>query len=256
MIRVLLANDFHSGAGGAETREPERWADDALREIFRTEYTKTISHYYPYNATDIPTTPTSTAEEGNDGDGDDGLPDWVPPVLGVILGLVFIGIVAIGLLLWLRRRQSRYAPSEVPTENRNRILGWMYGVVQPTHKPEETVTSTEIGIYDKPVQSGLSEAGHDSVAFTNPTSTAVRSDDSNAQEAGGMGIHEMQGECSVSLSDRMHLLIRDTRCSRRSSRAANRIQRATHDAYFGKGQASQRHAILPWHSIATDLSNP
>jgi hypothetical protein len=181
-----------------------------LRDIFGTGYTKTISHYYPYNAPDSTATPTSVPEDGDgEGDGDKPLPSWVPPVLGVILGLVFIGIVAIGLLLFLRRRQSRYAPSEVPSENRNRILGWMYGIVQPPNKPAMTTTSTEIGVYHKRVMSPFSETGHDSVALTNPisTTTAVRSDESNAQEAGGMGIHEMQGGCINSSPLYMYLVV-------------------------------------------------
>lgn len=190
----------HSSVGGGNDEPDDDWDEEELEDVFDTEYTKTMETYYPYDAPEVTTTSTPPADEESDGgDGGDGggLPKWVPPVLGVVLGLVALSAAAVVWLVWRRRRNPQYVQSVSGTnDTRNRILGWMYGVGQPNQqpKPDPTMASTEIGINDKHT-SGFSEAGYDSVASPNPTGTVVYSDagTSGAQEAASRAVHEMYG---------------------------------------------------------------
>ncbi|PGH21438.1 hypothetical protein AJ80_03229 [Polytolypa hystricis UAMH7299] len=181
--------------GGANKVSPKEWGDDVLNDIFNSKYTKEVETFYPYkldNSDDSDSTAVPTPIPGGGG----GLPKWVAPVLGVVLGLIFITGLAILWLIWRRRRGTRYAPSEAATsDNRRRILGWMYGMSHPTHKTTMTTASTEIGINDKHTShaGGMSEYGtvRESVASPHPAS-AIVINDGNAQEAGSSPVHEMQ----------------------------------------------------------------
>ncbi|KAK2801342.1 hypothetical protein FQN51_005442 [Onygenales sp. PD_10] len=177
------------GKGGATVTSPSSWVSDDLRDVFSKKYTKPIKTYYPYpveNATSPAPTSTTTPSNGS------GLPKWVAPVLGVVLGLIFITGLAVLWLMWRRRRDRKYAPSEGPSsDNRNRIMGWMYGMGLPTHKTHMTTASTEIGINDKHTSTlGYSEAG-ESAPSAHPNSGVVYSPPL-AQEAAGTQVHEMQ----------------------------------------------------------------
>ncbi|KAK2793410.1 hypothetical protein FQN52_001547 [Onygenales sp. PD_12] len=177
------------GKGGATVTSPSSWVSDDLRDVFSKKYTKPIKTYYPYpveNATSPAPTSTTAPSNGS------GLPKWVAPVLGVVLGLIFITGLAVLWLMWRRRRDRKYAPSEGPSsDNRNRIMGWMYGMGLPTHKTHMTTASTEIGINDKHTSTlGYSEAG-ESAPSAHPNSGVVYSPPL-AQEAAGTQVHEMQ----------------------------------------------------------------
>ncbi|QSS65061.1 hypothetical protein I7I51_05902 [Histoplasma capsulatum] len=180
--------------GGATTLEPVSWGHDDLRDLFGTKYTKPIKTYYPYPLynSSAPTTTKSPQDNSKGGGNVSGLPKWVAPVLGVVLGLIFITGLAVLWLLWRRRRDRTYASSEgVTNDNRKRILGWMYGMGLPTQKTNMTTASTEIGINDKHTSAAaFSEVG-DSVTTPAPLSGVVYSDP-KAQEAGGAQVHEMQ----------------------------------------------------------------
>lgn len=136
-----------SGAGGATvtTPSPSGWDSDELASIFATPYpTSRITTYYPYASVaptdntnpDVP--PSPVPDEGG------GVPAYLPPVLGTVLGLVFVTVVAVLILLWRRRRLLRAAPSEAGTEdtNGNRIAMWLRG--QPSEPKALTVASSDI----------------------------------------------------------------------------------------------------------------
>ncbi|KAL2255001.1 hypothetical protein VTK26DRAFT_4388 [Humicola hyalothermophila] len=124
-----------TGTGGATvtTPSPSGWATRALASIFATTYpTSKITTYYPYPSVGPvdntnPNVPTSPAAEDDDGDG---VPSYLAPVLGSVLGLVFVTVIAVLILLWRRRRLLRGRPlSEAGTEDTNghRIKSWLRG---------------------------------------------------------------------------------------------------------------------------------
>ncbi|OAX81588.1 hypothetical protein ACJ72_04069 [Emergomyces africanus] len=197
---LITAKIGGNSKGGATTVEPVSWGHDSLRDLFRAKYTKPIQTYYPYPVHNSSTpNPTDTPEINSSGKGG-GLPKWVAPVLGVVLGLIFVTGLAVLWLLWRRRRDRTYATSEGATsDNRKRIMGWMYGMGLATHKTNMTMASTEIGINDKHTSApALSDVGDSGTAA--PLHSGVVHTDPKAQEVGGIQVHEMQaGHVSVPL---------------------------------------------------------
>ncbi|KLJ13019.1 hypothetical protein EMPG_12031 [Blastomyces silverae] len=191
---LVTAKIGGNAKGGATALEPLSWGHDDLRDLFGTKYTKPIETYYPYPLynSSAPNPTKAPEDTGGGGGGGSGLPKWVAPVLGVVLGLIFVTGLAVLWLLWRRRRDRTYASSEgVISDNRKRIMGWMYGMGLPTQKTNMTMASTEIGINDKHTSAAaFSEVG-DSVTTAAPHSGMVYSDP-KAQEAGGAQVHEMQ----------------------------------------------------------------
>ncbi|KAF5008911.1 hypothetical protein FDECE_4843 [Fusarium decemcellulare] len=135
-------------AGGATATEPASgWATSALGKVFETEYdTDKIKKYWPY----AKATSTGRPDIGNnDGDDDDGgsgggsgLPKWVAPVLGVVLGLMLVTGVLVVFCLWRRRKIFKNRSSEDGTEDAGlRIISWMRG--QGTEKAPTVTTSDE-----------------------------------------------------------------------------------------------------------------
>ncbi|KAK4099356.1 hypothetical protein N658DRAFT_487751 [Parathielavia hyrcaniae] len=136
-----------SGTGGATATTPSpSWDATELGAIFAAQYpTSKIATYYPYasaaptNNTNPPA-PTTTVESPSGG-----LPAYLPPVLGVVLGLVFLTMVAVLILLWRRRRLLRSGTiSEAGTEdtNGNRIASWLRGQPTASEAKAPTVTSS------------------------------------------------------------------------------------------------------------------
>lgn len=135
-----------SGTGGATVTSPSpSWDATELAGIFASQYPMSkIKAYYPYpsvgpvNNTN-PDAPLPPAGGGGGG----GLPSYLPPVLGVVLGLVFLTMVAVLILLWRRRRllRSGGTMSEAGTEdtNKHRITSWLRG--QPSEVKAPTVTT-------------------------------------------------------------------------------------------------------------------
>lgn len=134
-----------SGTGGATATSPSpSWGATELAGIFGSQYPMSkITTYYPYasvgptNNTN-PNAPVPTVESSGGG-----VPSYLPPVLGVVLGLVFLTMVAVLILLWRRRRLLRRGGtmSEAGTEdsNGNRITSWLRG--QPSEVKAPTVTT-------------------------------------------------------------------------------------------------------------------
>ncbi|EEH50475.1 uncharacterized protein PADG_06554 [Paracoccidioides brasiliensis Pb18] len=188
---LVTAKIGGNAKGGASTVEPSSWADNSLRDLFRTKYTKSIKTYYPYPVQNASGPNPAPSPENYGHGGGNGLPKWVAPVLGAVLGLIFVTCLAVLWLLWRRRRDRTYATSEGATsDNRKRIMGWMYGIGFPTQKTNMTTASTEIGINDKHTSaSGISEAGD--LFISSHRQSGVVHSDPNAQEAGGVQVHEM-----------------------------------------------------------------
>ncbi|ETS82513.1 hypothetical protein PFICI_04389 [Pestalotiopsis fici W106-1] len=142
MIHLMIGGSWTGGAT-MTTPTPTGWATPSLSEVFEKAYpTSKLTNYYPYGR-----------DDGGSGRSDvssgSGTPPWLAPVLGVVLGLVFITAIIVGVLLYRRRKQLMRKPgaSEVATdENGHRILSWMRG--QDNNGKAQTVTSEEPQTFD------------------------------------------------------------------------------------------------------------
>ncbi|KAK0637168.1 hypothetical protein B0T17DRAFT_613795 [Bombardia bombarda] len=134
-----------TGAATATSPGPSGFAATGLANVFRTEYNATkIQSYYPYasvgpvNNTNPNTTPVPNPNGGG------GVPAFLPPVLGVVLGLVFLTLIAVFILLWRRRKlfNANGGNSEAGTEDAgHRIISWMRGQA-PTETPKALTATT------------------------------------------------------------------------------------------------------------------
>ncbi|RYP03701.1 hypothetical protein DL764_004962 [Monosporascus ibericus] len=137
MIHLMIGGDYNGGAT-MTTPTPTGWADEELASVFATPYeTSKLTTYYPY-ARDG----DETSRENSGGDG--GTPNWVAPVVGVIVGLTVIMALVVGALLYRRRRMLRGGitnPSDTD-EQGNRVLSWIRGTSDkaPTVTTEDTPT--------------------------------------------------------------------------------------------------------------------
>ncbi|KAG4220242.1 hypothetical protein PC116_g31279 [Phytophthora cactorum] len=135
-----------SGGATVTTPAPSGWATPELEKVFATPYptSKLITHY-----------PYSTVGAGNDtrgiyggSGGGGGTPSWVAPVLGVVLGLIFVTAVVVGVILYRKRKHlKKNAVSEPSTDdNGTRILSWMRGQSDgkaPTITTDDTRTQCD-----------------------------------------------------------------------------------------------------------------
>lgn len=132
-------------SGSATSTAPATWDTTSLGSVFQTAYaTSKITNYYPYPAaatTGSTPTPTSTTKSKSGS----GVPKFLAPLLGVVLGLLFVSSLVVGILLWRRRRllKKNGGVSVVATdEHGNRIMSWINGQTGAEAK-SETVTTTD-----------------------------------------------------------------------------------------------------------------
>lgn len=122
MIHVMIGGDY-SGGATMTAPNPSGWVTSDLASVFATPYpTSKLTSYYPY----------SSVGPGGSTRGDTqvsakGTPSWIGPVLGVVLGLVFITAIVVGVLLYRRRKLLKKNTQADPSGNENgsRILSWM-----------------------------------------------------------------------------------------------------------------------------------
>lgn len=136
------------GSGGATATKPSSWNDAALGDVFQVAYaTSKITTYYPYHAATTtspatgPATSTSSSKSGGSS-----VPKFLPPLLGVLLGLILISSIAVGIVLWRRRKLlKKNGGISVVSENEpgGRIMSWINGQRQPTGTKSETVTTSD-----------------------------------------------------------------------------------------------------------------
>lgn len=132
--------------GSATATAPSSWGATALSKVFETAYnTSKITQWYPYSPISTPT-PIATYTPAPTGNSTSSVPKYLAPLLGVILGLVFVTSLVVGFLLWRRRKLMRKngGVSVVSTdENGNRIVSWLNG--QRVEKGGTTATETTEG---------------------------------------------------------------------------------------------------------------
>jgi hypothetical protein len=164
--------------------QPKSWDDEKLSSIFSTQYTKTIPTYYPYPLQSPNTTTTSSptvAPTVSVGSGGGGLPTWVAPVLGVVLGLIVVAAAAIIFLLWWRKKGSKnWGASDTQGSApglKGFVLRWLYG----THGQE-----------------ARSSKGPTELQVDDDATTVVSSarNDRHVSEVDSYDVHEMAGTVS------------------------------------------------------------
>ncbi|KAI0479006.1 hypothetical protein GGR56DRAFT_690162 [Xylariaceae sp. FL0804] len=149
MIHLMIGGDYDGGAT-MTTPTPTGWATPALASVFASTYPASqLTTYYPYGTAGAV---NNTRGGYSGGGGGGGTPSWVAPVLGVVLGLVFLTAVAVAILLYRRRRLLRKnggagaagsGTEGANSENRNRIVSWMHGTSHGVPEKAATVTSEE-----------------------------------------------------------------------------------------------------------------
>ncbi|KAF9772044.1 hypothetical protein IL306_010307 [Fusarium sp. DS 682] len=135
--------------GGATATAPaDGWSTSALEDIFGTKYdTKKIKEYWPYTkavSTGRPRLDSGDNNDDNKKSGGSGLPNWVAPVLGVVLGLMFVTGILVVFCLWRRRKIFKNRSSDYGTEDPgSRIRSWIRG---QHNEKAPTVTTDETPI--------------------------------------------------------------------------------------------------------------
>ncbi|POS74331.1 kelch repeat protein [Diaporthe helianthi] len=139
MIYAMIGGDEKGGATEIAPG-PTGWATSGLSSVFASQYpTSKLTTYYPYApaATSGSSLPTSSAQSGG------GVPGFLPPLLGVILGLILLTSIGLGFLFWRRRKylKKNGGMTEMTDENGHRIISWIRG--QPTDTKAPTVTTSD-----------------------------------------------------------------------------------------------------------------
>ncbi|KAI0532608.1 hypothetical protein GGR58DRAFT_161003 [Xylaria digitata] len=144
-VHAKIGGDY-SGGATLTAPSPTGWATPALASVFATKYpTSKLTTYYPY-ASQGPGNSTRS-DWNNPSKGGGGTPSWVAPVLGVVLGLVFLTAIAVGILLWRRRgllSKRNSGSDSVPYDRHHRIRKWL----NSTGDKEQTITTEEVSRED------------------------------------------------------------------------------------------------------------
>ncbi|KAI5818342.1 hypothetical protein BZA77DRAFT_364449 [Pyronema omphalodes] len=90
-------------------QKPAPGMDTDLGTLLQTQYPGTVKNYWPFAASHKPDTsiPKGDNDSGSGGGSQSSLPKYVPPLLGVILGILGIAIILCSVLFWLRSRKHK-----------------------------------------------------------------------------------------------------------------------------------------------------
>jgi hypothetical protein len=186
---VIVAMIGGTGNGGA-TVLPKTWSNESLATLFQTKYDyNKLTNFYPYATVNVTNNTRPDAEPTTATSSGSGLPSWVAPVLGVVLGLVALSAVVVCILLIRRRKFLKHQESVTGTSeaNRYRIMNWVRGADPKTG----TVTSDETpsSPFADDMESNSGYMGHHPPVIIS--------------EAGGNQVHEMAGMLSLNLMSRL-----------------------------------------------------
>jgi hypothetical protein len=126
MIHLMIGGDY---AGGATitTPTPSGWATQELASVFATTYPASkITPNFPYSSQG-----PANGTRGTLNDHKGGTPSWVAPVLGVVLGLVFLTAIVVAIMLYRRRKlwwKNRPVSENATDEHTHRIGSWLIGI--------------------------------------------------------------------------------------------------------------------------------
>ncbi|KAI9824064.1 MAG: hypothetical protein M1832_002132 [Thelocarpon impressellum] len=188
---VVIAKIGGKPDGGAKSLAPSKWSDNTLSDLFGAKYTKPLPTYHPYasitvspndpaNPTRLPTTvPTPLAKSG-------GVPKWVAPVLGVVLGLIALTAAAVCFILFRRRKYLKQhgATSDAGMSTGNRIMNWI-----PFPPPKAATVTTSEDTSDSSGVTAVGEPGSEKqIQAVYPVANG------SAHEAASSPVHEMWAE--------------------------------------------------------------
>ncbi|RFU28470.1 hypothetical protein B7463_g7859, partial [Scytalidium lignicola] len=168
-----------TGSATNTAPSPSGFANRSLTTIFDTPYNSSkITTWYPYSLETTPPPanrtilPTPVVHSS-------GLPKYVGPVLGVVLGLFFITVVILAYMLWRRRQHLRASTNGTPSEmrtidNRRWVNNWLRNAEAkaPTITSDDTPSSPYME-EDPSVTQYASEAGGTQVHEMDATSQPV-----------------------------------------------------------------------------------
>jgi len=109
-----------------------------VKKLMGIAYAGKVQNLFPYPRGEA-IDPDVTTKPGDEGDGESGenkksgggssIPKYVPPLLGVLLGLFAVAVILCGILFCIRRRKSKHgAPTETSTVRRSRqTWTWLLG---------------------------------------------------------------------------------------------------------------------------------
>jgi hypothetical protein len=144
-----------TGTGSATQTAPSPTitSNSTLIGLFKDEYnTSKITTWYPYHAaptaTNNRTTLPSVVAKSS------GTPSFLAPVLGVILGLVFLTCLVVAIMLYRRRQILRVngaaTQSEMGTvDNRRWVVNWLRGTPVDAKAPTLTTDETPSSPYEE-----------------------------------------------------------------------------------------------------------
>lgn len=148
-----------TGSATEASPSPGGFANATMATLFGTPYnTSKITNWYPYTpsstASGRPTLlPTPIVHNGT--------PKYLAPVLGVVLGLIFILLLITAILLWRRRRllSSRIGTqSEAGTlDNRFWVSNWLRGTPADAKAPTVTTDETPASPYEEELRTYMPE---------------------------------------------------------------------------------------------------
>jgi hypothetical protein len=186
--------------GGATVTAPAKWAEEQLAEIMGTPYKKPIKKWYPYPLAETtnntrPTAPPPLSSGG-------GVPKFLAPLLGVLLGLAFVGAL-IALFFILRRRNIRKNSALRGSDagdsggRASEIMAWVRG---DTHLSDmkSQLSSSQLSS-DTNTLDGLdrSSSPRSGGSDYNGWKSMYSVDESPAVEAGSETIHELADTSQV-----------------------------------------------------------
>lgn len=124
------------------------WDNGSLSSIFSTQYTKTIPKYYPYKLQGTNSTSSPTVSPAVTIGGGGGLPTWVAPVLGVVLGLIVVAAAAIIFMLWWRKKGSKNWGASDSHESvsglKGFVLRWLNGTAGQEARSSKGPTELQV----------------------------------------------------------------------------------------------------------------
>ncbi|KAK0701845.1 hypothetical protein B0T26DRAFT_757823 [Lasiosphaeria miniovina] len=135
-----------TGGATATAPSPSGFASTGLAQVFATPYpTSKLTRFYPYASAAPANNTNPNTPAASDQPSGGGVPAFLPPVLGVVLGLVFLTMIAVLILLWRRRRLFKARMSDTETEDTNghRIMSWMRGQTLTSEAKAPTVTTSD-----------------------------------------------------------------------------------------------------------------
>lgn len=190
-----------SAIGGGQTGGATFTASSmasGLSSLLSTKYAGTVKNYWPFPsvATASPSSsssPAPAASSSSSGGGGSSLPSYVPPLLGVILGLLVVISVLVGVLLLLRRRRQKIkrlqSDSAASTTRRGNRRTWSW--IMNTYRDEKAGSRERFDPEEAtPAATDRSDYFDGSTATYVPTPMFEQK---NPIESDNQEIHEMPG---------------------------------------------------------------